>query len=147
MKKNTTIIASIMLFCIIVLFISMYSVNDKEVKKAAAVEAFGCAIITTAINLSDMDKMKAGDEAVAKQVGEDMARLAHEMTKFITDVVEMSHTLQEHTTHLKCKEKIRIYIKVLCISGFFIQRHLMIQFALTIEIWVNMYEHIFYFYM
>lgn len=80
MKKNTitiklgTIIAAIMLFCIIVLFISMYSVNYKEVKKAAGVEAFGCANITTAlINPSDIDKIKAGDEAVAKQVGEDIS--------------------------------------------------------------------------
>lgn len=52
----------------------MYSVNYKEMKKAAGVKAFVCANITTALmNPSDIDKIKAGDEAVAKQVGEDIS--------------------------------------------------------------------------
>src|SRR5699024_9287417 len=80
MKKNTitsklgTIIAAIMLFCIIVLFISMYSVHFQEVKRAGCVVAFGCENVTKVIvNPSDIGKIKAGDEAVAKQVGEDIS--------------------------------------------------------------------------
>lgn len=51
----------------------MYKTNYAEVKKAAGVEAFGCANITTAlIDPTDIEKIKDGDEAVAKQVGEDI---------------------------------------------------------------------------
>src|SRR5699024_7757183 len=46
----------------------------KEVKKAAGVEAFGCANITNAlIEPSDIEKIKQGDTELAEAVGEDIS--------------------------------------------------------------------------
>lgn len=67
------IIMGILVMCMLIIFISMYRTNYVEVKKAAGVEAFGCANITTAlIDPSDIEKIKEGDTQLAKTVGEDI---------------------------------------------------------------------------
>lgn len=67
------IIMGILLMCMVIIFVSMYRTNYTEVKKAAGVEAFGCANITTAlIDPTDIEKIKQGDTALAKEVGEDI---------------------------------------------------------------------------
>lgn len=68
------IIMGILLFCIIIIFFSMYRANYKEISKAAGVEAYGCANITTAlVNPSDIAKIKSGDKETAAKVGEDIS--------------------------------------------------------------------------
>src|SRR5690625_2135853 len=67
------IIMGILVMCMLIIFISMYRTNYVEVKKAAGVEAFGCANITTAlIDPSDIEKIKQGDTELAEEVGEDI---------------------------------------------------------------------------
>src|SRR5690625_625820 len=70
-RRLGMIIMGILLLCMIIIFISMYKTNYDEVKKAAGVEAFGCANITTAlIEPTDIEKIKQGDTALAEEVGE-----------------------------------------------------------------------------
>src|SRR5699024_5207861 len=60
--------------CMGIIFYSMYKTNYTEVKKAAGVEAFGCANITTAlIDPSDIEKIKQGDTELAEEVGKDIS--------------------------------------------------------------------------
>jgi len=52
----------------------MYKTNYDEVKKAAGVEAYGCANITTAlIDPTDLEKIKDGDTELAEEVGEEIS--------------------------------------------------------------------------
>lgn len=52
---------------------SMYRTNYAEVQKAAGVEAFGCANITTAlINPNDIEKIKQGDMETAESLGKEI---------------------------------------------------------------------------
>lgn len=70
-RKLGIIIMAILIFCIIVIFLSMYRANYKEITKAAGVEAYGCANITTAlVDPADIAKIKAGDAETAERVGE-----------------------------------------------------------------------------
>ncbi len=70
-RRLGLIIMSILIFCILIIFLSMYSANYKEITKAAGVELYGCANITTAlIDPEDLARIKAGDTEAAKQVGE-----------------------------------------------------------------------------
>ena len=81
MKKTNTItmrlgliITGILLFCIVIIFLSMYRTNYDEIKKAAGVEAYGCANITTAlIDPQDIEKIKNGDTEAAEKLGEDIS--------------------------------------------------------------------------
>lgn len=67
------IITGLLLFCIVTIFLSMYKANYDEIKKAAGVEAYGCANITTAfVSTNDIEKIKAGDDGVAEKVGDDI---------------------------------------------------------------------------
>ena len=81
MKKANTItmrlgliISGILLFSIVIIFLSMYKANYDEIRKAAGIEAYGCANITTAlIDPVDIEKIKAGDDAAAKKLGENIS--------------------------------------------------------------------------
>lgn len=73
-RKLGLIIMGILLFSILIIFISMYKTNYDEIKKSAGVEAYGCANITTAlIKPSDIEKIKAGSKDVAAKVGKDIS--------------------------------------------------------------------------
>lgn len=73
-RRLGLIIIAILVICMGIIFYSMYKTNYKEVKKAAGVEAFGCANITTAlIDPSDIEKIKQGDTELAEAVGEDIS--------------------------------------------------------------------------
>lgn len=73
-RKLGLIIMGILLFSIIIIFISMYRANYTEIQKSAGVEAYGCANITTAlVNPSDLEKIKAGDKETADKVGEEIS--------------------------------------------------------------------------
>src|SRR5699024_7601592 len=64
----------ILIFSIIIIFLSMYRANYKEITKAAGVELYGCASITTAlIDPGDLDKIKAGDMETAEKVGDSIS--------------------------------------------------------------------------
>lgn len=68
------IIIAILIVCMGIIFYSMYKTNYAEVEKAAGVEAFGCANITTAlIDPSDIEKIKQGDAELAEEVGKDIS--------------------------------------------------------------------------
>lgn len=68
------IIMGILLFCIVIIFLSMYRANYQEITKAAGVELYGCANITTAlVDPADLEKIKAGDVVTAQQVGEQIS--------------------------------------------------------------------------
>ena len=70
-RRLGLIIMSILIFCIIIIFLSMYRANYKEITKAAGIELYGCANITTAlVDPADLAKIKAGDTETAKKVGE-----------------------------------------------------------------------------
>ena len=70
-RRLGIIIMGILITCMIIIFVSMYKTNYDEVKKAAGVEAFGCANITTAlIEPTDIEKIKQGDTELAEEVGE-----------------------------------------------------------------------------
>lgn len=72
-RKLGFIITGILLFSLVIIFVSMYRANYTEIKKAAGVEAYGCANITTAlIDTNDIEKIKNGDKAIAKKLGEDI---------------------------------------------------------------------------
>ena len=72
-RRLGLIIIAILVICMGIIFYSMYKTNYAEVKKAAGVEAFGCANITTAlIDPSDIEKIKQGDTELAEEVGEDI---------------------------------------------------------------------------
>lgn len=69
--KLGTIIMSILIICIIVISLSMYYSSYKEIKKAAGIELYGCANITTAlVDPKDIEKILAGDSSVSREVGE-----------------------------------------------------------------------------
>lgn len=69
--KLGTIIISILLICIVVISLSMYYSSYKEIKKAAGIELYGCANITTAlVDPTDIEKILAGDSSVSRKVGE-----------------------------------------------------------------------------
>ena len=72
-RRLGLIIIAILVICMGIIFYSMYQTNYAEVKKAAGVEAFGCANITTAlIDPSDIEKIKQGDTELAEEVGKDI---------------------------------------------------------------------------
>lgn len=51
----------------------MYKVNYDEIQKAAGIEAYGCANITTAlIDPLEIDKIKQGDTAAAQKLGDEI---------------------------------------------------------------------------
>src|SRR5690625_1439376 len=65
---------SILIFCIVIIFLSMYRTSYKEVTKAAGIEAYGCANITTAlIEPNDIFKIKSGDTETATKVGNNIS--------------------------------------------------------------------------
>lgn len=67
------IIIGFLMMCLVIIFFSMYRTNYSEVKKAAGVEAFGCANITTALIDPDaIQAIKQGDMERAKQLGEEI---------------------------------------------------------------------------
>lgn len=67
------IITGLLLFCIVIIFMSMYKANYDEIKKAAGVEAYGCANITTAfVSSEDIEKIKGGDTGTAEKVGDEI---------------------------------------------------------------------------
>src|SRR5699024_2681338 len=73
-RKLGFIITGILLFSLIIIFISMYRANYNEIKKSAGVEAYGCANITTAlVDPSDLAKIKQGDTEVAEKVGDEIS--------------------------------------------------------------------------
>lgn len=73
-RRLGLIIIAILFICMGIIFYSMYKTNYAEVKKAAGVEAFGCANITTAlIDPSDIEKIKQGDKELAEEVGKDIS--------------------------------------------------------------------------
>ncbi|CAM4065009.1 methyl-accepting chemotaxis protein [Lederbergia lenta] len=72
--KLGAVIMGILIFCLIVISLSMYRSSYQEIKKAAGIELYGCANITTAlVDPSDIDKIIAGDEAASKKVGEEIS--------------------------------------------------------------------------
>ena len=72
-RRLGLIIIAILVICMGIIFYSMYKTNYAEIKKAAGVEAFGCANITTAlIDPSDIEKIKQGDTELAEEVGGDI---------------------------------------------------------------------------
>ncbi|HIS28447.1 MAG TPA: methyl-accepting chemotaxis protein [Candidatus Avamphibacillus intestinigallinarum] len=73
-RKLGFIITGILLFSLIIIFVSMYRANYNEIKKAAGVEAYGCANITTAlVDPADLEKIKDGDTELAKKVGDEIS--------------------------------------------------------------------------
>lgn len=72
-RRLGLIIMGILLICMLIIFFSMYRTNYSEVQKAAGVEAFGCANITTAlINPNDIEKIKQGDQEAAEALGKEL---------------------------------------------------------------------------
>jgi len=73
-RKLGFIIMGILLFSIVIIFISMYKTNYTEIQKAAGVEAYGCANITTAlVKPADIEKIISGDKAASEKVGKDIS--------------------------------------------------------------------------
>lgn len=73
-RKLGLIITGILLFSMIIIFVSMYKANYDEIKKSAGVEAYGCANITTAlVSPDDLEKIKEGNKDIADRVGEDIS--------------------------------------------------------------------------
>lgn len=73
-RKLGFIITGILIFSMVIIFVSMYKANYDEIKKAAGVEAYGCANITTAlVNPSDLEKIKSGNKEIAEKVGEEIS--------------------------------------------------------------------------
>lgn len=72
-RRLGLIIMGILFICMLIIFFSMYRTNYAEVQKAAGVEAFGCANITTAlINPNDIEKIKQGDMETAESLGKEI---------------------------------------------------------------------------
>lgn len=73
-RKLGWIITGILAFSMIIIFLSMYKANYDEIKKAAGVEAYGCANITTAlVDPHDLEEIKAGNLDIAEKVGEEIS--------------------------------------------------------------------------
>lgn len=71
--KLGTMIMGILLFCILVISLSMYRTNYNEIKKTAGIELYGCANITTAlVNPTDIEKILAGDSTLSAKLGNEI---------------------------------------------------------------------------
>ncbi|KRG11618.1 hypothetical protein ACA30_00330 [Virgibacillus soli] len=71
--KLGTIIMGILLFCILVISLSMYRTNYNEIKKTAGIELYGCANITTAlVDPTEIEKILAGDSTLSAKLGDDI---------------------------------------------------------------------------
>lgn len=69
--KLGAVIMGILIFCLIIISLSMYRASYMEIKKAAGIELYGCANITTAlIAPSEIEKILLGDRQLSKKVGE-----------------------------------------------------------------------------
>ena len=77
--KNTltlhlgTIIVGVMIVMLMITSVATYKTAYGELYKAAGIEAYGCANITTGlITPEDINKILAGDTAAVKSVGEQL---------------------------------------------------------------------------
>nr|WP_240374869.1 methyl-accepting chemotaxis protein [Bacillus piscicola] len=76
--KLGIIIMGILLFCIGVIFLSMYRTSYQEIKKAAGIELYGCANITTALVApEDVLKAKTGNRDTSASLGEQINWTIH----------------------------------------------------------------------
>ncbi|SFE73517.1 methyl-accepting chemotaxis protein [Alteribacillus iranensis] len=97
------IIMGILCVSLAIIFLSMYRTNYQEIKKAAGIELYGCANITTAlVSPSDINQAKAGDDQIAADLGEQISWTVHHK-----DIFEGQYLLDFDGTLLATDENLQ----------------------------------------